>query len=269
MQKIEEKIMKTDFRQLAKHLAGAVVFAILIGGIASGCALRTQIGETVAYLRTAQTSHQAEEVKERQEKAVHGGQDENDTENVSEDIAAGVTADGLHEKEVTVDKYPDGDKQGEHMKNNAYDEHEKDGGGGIGIFEDANISQPQTSAIVTVGVFAVVLILLFCAYWLIVASWLYKSAVLSAMNPALWMLLGFIGNICAVALFIIVRRFTKIHCVSCGRWQNLGIFCSSCGASLQKKCKNCGVVLSQNDKFCRNCGTPFSDKDQSNDSTKQ
>ena len=37
------------------------------------------------------------------------------------------------------------------------------------------------------------------------AAWLYRSAVNAGMNKSLWMILGLVGNLLAVAAFFIVR----------------------------------------------------------------
>ena len=42
-------------------------------------------------------------------------------------------------------------------------------------------------------------------YWLLTAAWLYRSAVNAGMNKSLWMILGLVGNLLAVAAFLIVR----------------------------------------------------------------
>ena len=42
-------------------------------------------------------------------------------------------------------------------------------------------------------------------YWLLTAAWLYRSAVNAGMNKSLWMILGLVGNLLAVAVFLIVR----------------------------------------------------------------
>ena len=48
-------------------------------------------------------------------------------------------------------------------------------------------------------------LLLLAWYWLLTAAWLYRSAVNEGMNKSLWMILGLVGNLLAVAAFLIVR----------------------------------------------------------------
>ena len=42
-------------------------------------------------------------------------------------------------------------------------------------------------------------------YWLLVAAWLYKSAVNEGMNRSIWPILGLFANLAAVFAFCIVR----------------------------------------------------------------
>lgn len=58
--------------------------------------------------------------------------------------------------------------------------------------------------------------LLALAFWLLVAAWLYQAAVLSAMSGPLWGVLGLVGNVFAVVLFVIVRSFLRRKCPACG-----------------------------------------------------
>ena len=55
------------------------------------------------------------------------------------------------------------------------------------------------------GVDGLLWLLLLAYYWLLTAAWLYRSAVNEGMNKSLWMILGLVGNLLAVAAFLIVR----------------------------------------------------------------
>ena len=55
------------------------------------------------------------------------------------------------------------------------------------------------------GVLGLLWVLLAAWYWLLTAAWLYRSAVNAGMNKSLWMILGLVGNLLAVAAFLIVR----------------------------------------------------------------
>ncbi len=74
--------------------------------------------------------------------------------------------------------------------------------------EDAWKSQitPLTPThFVIFGVAGLLWLLLLAYYWLLTAAWLYRSAVNEGMNKSLWMILGLVGNLLAVAAFLIVR----------------------------------------------------------------
>lgn len=74
--------------------------------------------------------------------------------------------------------------------------------------EDAWKSQitPLTPThFVIFGVTGLLWLLLLAWYWLLTAAWLYRSAVNEGMNKSLWMILGLVGNLLAVAAFLIVR----------------------------------------------------------------
>lgn len=74
--------------------------------------------------------------------------------------------------------------------------------------EDAWKSQitPLTPVhFVIFGVAGVLWLALLAWYWLLTAAWLYRSAVNAGMNKSLWMILGLVGNVLAVAAFLIVR----------------------------------------------------------------
>lgn len=74
--------------------------------------------------------------------------------------------------------------------------------------EDAWKSQitPLTPThFVIFGVTGLLWLLLLAWYWLLTAAWLYRSAINEGMNKSLWMILGLVGNLLAVAVFLIVR----------------------------------------------------------------
>ncbi len=56
-----------------------------------------------------------------------------------------------------------------------------------------------------IGGAAVLWLALGLYYWLLVAAWLYKSAVNEGMNKSLWPILGLFTNLLAVLVFMIVR----------------------------------------------------------------
>lgn len=104
-------------------------------------------------------------------------------------------------------------------------------------------------------VVGLVLLALAAGYWLLVAGWLYQQAVRSDMNGVLWLLLGLVGNLAAVVLFIVYRSVTHVACDDCGGWspKDAG-YCRRCGAALGKNCPVCGEPLRRNDCYCSHCG---------------
>lgn len=74
--------------------------------------------------------------------------------------------------------------------------------------EDAwksQITPLTTKHFVLFGVTGILWLALLACYWLLTAAWLYRSAVNEGMNKSLWMILGLVCNLPAVAAFLIVR----------------------------------------------------------------
>ncbi len=74
--------------------------------------------------------------------------------------------------------------------------------------EDAwksQITPLTTGHFVLFGAAGLLWLALLAWYWLLTAAWLYRSAVNAGMNKSLWMILGMVGNLLAVAAFLIVR----------------------------------------------------------------
>ena len=91
--------------------------------------------------------------------------------------------------------------------------------------------------------------------WLTIVCYLFRSSTFSRMNPALWTVLGIIGNVFALIAFFIVRSILRIRCAGCGSWQDIDqAYCSSCGKKLQHVCAACGATVSQDAAYCARCG---------------
>lgn len=69
----------------------------------------------------------------------------------------------------------------------------------------SQITPPTAGTLAALGGIAVLWLALGIYYWLLVAAWLYKSAVNEGMNKSLWMILGLFTNLLAVIAFLIVR----------------------------------------------------------------
>lgn len=122
-------------------------------------------------------------------------------------------------------------------------------------FEGLHMTEPSGVAKAAVGITGLLCMLAAAIYWLLIAAWLYKSAVLSDMNGFLWFLLGLCGNLFAAILFYLVRSFLRIKCSSCGHYASKAAkYCPACGAALIKTCAECGETVCTNDKFCPSCG---------------
>ena len=81
---------------------------------------------------------------------------------------------------------------------------EYDGHGGEDAWK-SQITPLTTMHFVIFGVAGALWLALLVYYWLLTAAWLYRSAVNAGMNKSLWMILGLVGNLLAVAAFLIVR----------------------------------------------------------------
>lgn len=122
-------------------------------------------------------------------------------------------------------------------------------------FEKIHITEPSVAAKVTVGVTGMLSALAAAIFWLLIAAWLYKAAVLSGMNGLLWFLLGLCGNLLAAILFNLVRSFTRKKCSFCGHYSlTESQYCTECGVVLTGKCTECGESVNPDDKFCPACG---------------
>ena len=69
----------------------------------------------------------------------------------------------------------------------------------------SSITPPTAGTLAALGGIAVLWLALGIYYWLLVAAWLYKSAVNEGMNKSLWPILGLFTNLLAVLAFLIVR----------------------------------------------------------------
>lgn len=69
----------------------------------------------------------------------------------------------------------------------------------------SSITPPAAGTLAALGGIAVLWLVLGIYYWLLVAAWLYKSAVNEGMNKSLWPILGLFTNLLAVFAFLIAR----------------------------------------------------------------
>ncbi|MDO4279997.1 MAG: hypothetical protein Q4C56_00045 [Peptococcaceae bacterium] len=96
---------------------------------------------------------------------------------------------------------------------------------------EAAVGTPSLLAQAVTAGLAVIACAWLGAYWLLVAAGLYQAAERRAMNGPLWLALGLLGNLAAVALFALVCAQTRTACPACGA--SVGTkdgFCGRCGA---------------------------------------
>ena len=121
------------------------------------------------------------------------------------------------------------------------------------------ITEPSAPVKIYVGTFGLICLILFGVYWITMALWLYKKAVLSKMHGALWLILSLCSNIFAVLVFFVVRGFVRCKCSECGNWQNLNTqYCVKCGKKFHRICTECGQQCGKDDKYCMRCGSNLS-----------
>jgi hypothetical protein len=265
------KAVTNDLKGTAKKFVIAALCAIIGGGVVCGVMLKTQI-------REAATAVQAEAVWDEQEKTVqHGaaasqsvgcenkaGQEQqgniaaNDNGNNAAAVQSGkdntTAPDGEHVDEETGHERHDG-AMAENGDDGGYNGHERRD---EGLWHDFTFTEPSTGAKISVAVYGLLCCAFLAAYWLLTAAWLSGAASAAGMNAALWALAGFVGNIGAVVLFLILRS-RKHKCAACGRYQDKAEFCRFCGARMGGRCKSCGAEVGVKDIYCGRCGSALSD----------
>lgn len=121
----------------------------------------------------------------------------------------------------------------------------------------SGVPTPSAGALITVGVWGLLLALLLAAWHLLIAAWLFRTSNRAWMHQWLWLLLGLAAPWAAVPAFLILRGFLRQHCPACGQWQRKGSFCIGCGTPLLKKCPACGAECQVESRFCGSCGKPL------------
>lgn len=116
-----------------------------------------------------------------------------------------------------------------------------------------NMTKPSLLSEILTDVTGAVFVLSFIYYWIFTALWLYRSAENADKNGMLWFVLGLIGNIVTVLVFLIVRNSMNV-CPECKTYQKGGVYCKFCGKRLPYVCVKCGEIINREDKYCRGCG---------------
>lgn len=101
---------------------------------------------------------------------------------------------------------------------------------------------------------AVLAILFFCIYWVLIALWMYRDAAKHKLTSLYWGLIGLCTNIIGLIVYLIYKHSLAI-CPVCGTAQRTNhLYCTNCGKQLGTLCPHCGGMISPKDAFCPHCG---------------
>ena len=107
---------------------------------------------------------------------------------------------------------------------------------------------------VALKVTAVLAMLFFCIYWVLIALWMYRDAAHCRLSALCWGAIGLFTNLIGLIVYKIYKHSTAL-CPACGAAQNAGhMYCSFCGTQLGSRCANCGGKVGAKDSFCHHCG---------------
>ncbi len=169
----------------------AILIAVAVLIVATAILIPTTLHKQISEYRALEEAQKKQEETVSADQTVTAGETEDDEDEEREE-------DEKNERHKRVVK--EREKRDREVKaNEKNDGKEND--------KEAILSQLTPVGIgVKVG-FAVVAFLALVVgvfYWITVAEWLYKMAVLHGMNRALWPILGLIGNVIVVAVMLIV-----------------------------------------------------------------
>lgn len=216
IKKIKERIISINYKKAAKIFIIVSFVLILTSGIISAVSLRTQIGEAISYCQEA----------DRHDEKEHEEHIDREQDEINE----------------ARDEHNDEDKKFDK-------EHEWE----FEFLKEQNFTKPSLFSKISVIVLGMICLSAAAVYWLLIAAWLYKAAYEASMNAVFWGILGLIGNLAAVILFMIARRSYQV-CPSCGKRQKHGVYCSDCGSPFGISCSWCGENVKKEDTYCKNCG---------------
>lgn len=102
---------------------------------------------------------------------------------------------------------------------------------------------------------AVLAMLLFMIYWVLLALWVYAQALKSKLNAPLWGLAALFTNLAGWLVFLLYRQGRQT-CYKCGALQNRSnAYCTFCGTKLGSVCEKCHMPGDGRDRYCRYCGS--------------
>ena len=101
-----------------------------------------------------------------------------------------------------------------------------------------------------------VALILYAAFTLLLAVWVFRDARRRDFLPAMWGLLTLIGNVVAWLVYMLVRsRGVGSRCPHCGTALRMGFaYCPACGAQVRRSCPACGHAAEDGWKVCPYCG---------------
>ena len=99
-------------------------------------------------------------------------------------------------------------------------------------------------------------LILYAAFTLLLAVWVFRDARRRDFLPAMWGLLTLIGNVVAWLVYMLVRsRGVGSRCPRCGTALREGFaYCPACGAQVRRCCPACGRAAEDGWKVCPYCG---------------
>ena len=92
------------------------------------------------------------------------------------------------------------------------------------------------------------------------AGWVYSDAHKRGLNAGLWALLclllfPYLLGFIIYLVMVLVRDQRMMVCPRCSARQTPGlVYCTACGAQMQRTCTECAARLPQGAAYCGNCG---------------
>ena len=106
-------------------------------------------------------------------------------------------------------------------------------------------------------------LVLYVAFSLLLAVWVFRDARKRDFLPAMWGLLTLIGNVVAWLVYMLVRsrgagrRCERCDTPLCGDF----VYCPACGARARGGCPGCGHGVEEGWKVCPYCGAELPEED--------
>ena len=184
MKQFAQKLVKRDYTRRILTIIVAALALFLALAITIPVTLHTQISE----LRAIGEAREAEE--RQQEQSGQAGQSGQSGQAGQPETDANLNEDG--QENVHEDVH-------ETVHEAKRDDRERALKAAL-----RQLTPVSTGAKIAFATIAVLFLLLGVFYWITVAEWLYKMAVLNSLNRALWPMLGLIFNIFVIPVLLVV-----------------------------------------------------------------